>query len=210
MKLYYNPVSTYCQKVLTAFHEKNVSFKPEIVDLADPKKREEYKKINVMGKVPMVVLDDGWKIPESSIIIEYLDTHFDTGTRLIPTDKDQARQTRFFDRITDMYVTDSAVCLFLDKVKFRPAEASVLAAAKERLNTLLPVLNEHFAKKTWVMGDHFTMADCALAPALSVMRVVHPFDSFANVKSYFGRIVERPSFAKVLADAAPFVAKMGI
>src|SRR5689334_20819066 len=97
MKLYYNPVSPYSQKALTAFYEKNVSFEPEIVNFRDPAAMEAYRKVNPLGKVPTLVLEDGWKIPESTIIIEYLEDHF-TGKQLIPAEKDAARQTRFHDR----------------------------------------------------------------------------------------------------------------
>src|SRR5262245_40342691 len=107
MKLYYHPLSTYSQKTVMAFHEKEVSFTPEIINVFDPTAHAAYRAVNPLGKVPMLVLDDDWKIPESSIIIEYLDTHFSTGTRLIPEDKDLARQTRFRDRMADLYINDS-------------------------------------------------------------------------------------------------------
>src|SRR4051794_38545067 len=105
MKLYFHPVSSYSQKVLVAFYEKNVPFAPEIVEFTESG-RAEYLKINPLGKIPFVVADNGHKVPESSIIIEYLDGHFDSGTRLIPADKDLARQTRFHDRLSDLYLHD--------------------------------------------------------------------------------------------------------
>src|SRR4051812_3324883 len=104
MKLYFAPRSTYSQKALIALHEKRASFTPVIVSPADAGDRAELAKLTPLGKVPVLVLPDGWKIPESSIIIEYLDTHISTGTRLIPEDIDQARQTRFHDRLADLYV----------------------------------------------------------------------------------------------------------
>ena len=69
MKLYYFPLSTYLQKALMAFYEKDVSFSPQLVDLRDETKREEYRKIYPLGKIPLLIRDDGWTIPESTIII---------------------------------------------------------------------------------------------------------------------------------------------
>src|SRR5688500_19217818 len=117
MKLYFHPRSPYSQKTMIAFHEKQVSFTPVMVNLADAAARAEHRKLNPLGKVPVLVLDDGWKIPESSIIIEYLDTHFASGPRLIPEDRDLARQTRFHDRIVDLYVNDPMTLIFFDGQK---------------------------------------------------------------------------------------------
>lgn len=39
----------------------------------DPEERAQYREVHPMGKVPLLVVDDDHLIPESSIIIEYLD-----------------------------------------------------------------------------------------------------------------------------------------
>ncbi|MCE2520368.1 MAG: glutathione S-transferase family protein [Alphaproteobacteria bacterium] len=59
--------------------------------------RERYHKLYPLGRIPLMVLDDGRLIPESSIIGEYLDANLDGGPRLIPPGPDEARQSRFHD-----------------------------------------------------------------------------------------------------------------
>lgn len=39
MKLYYNPLSTYSQKVMIAFNEKAIAYEPALVDLLTPEGR---------------------------------------------------------------------------------------------------------------------------------------------------------------------------
>jgi glutathione S-transferase len=210
MKLYYFPLSTYSQKTLIALHEKGVAFTPQIISAMDTTGRAEYLKINALGKVPTLVLDDGHVIPESTTIIEYLEDHHGaSGTRLIPEGKDLARQTRFHDRQFDLYFNEQMQVIFFDGRK-PEAERNPrgVAAAKKVLDTLLPLYDEHFAKRTWVMGDTFTMADCAAAPVLNYMRMVHPFEQHKHLTAYIGRLAERPSFVKVLAEAAPYMAAM--
>lgn len=209
MKLYYAPVSAFSQKVLIAFHEKGVPFTPELVNLFDPAARAEYKKVNPLGKVPTLVLDDGHKIPESTIIIEYLEGHFgDQGTRLIPADKDRARQTRFHDRNFDLYVNDPVATIFFDGRKPEAdRNAAAVRDAKATLDVMYKLYDQIFASRTWAMGDEFTMADCAAAPPLAYARMVYPFESYKNLTAYVGRLVERPSFARVLAEAAPYLAR---
>ena len=53
------------------------------------------------------------------------------------------------------------------------------------------------------MGDAFTMADCAAAPALFYADKVLPFtDTHKNTAAYFGRLMERASYARAIKEAA--------
>ena len=197
MKLYYHPRSPYSHKVMIALAEKRAAFEPVMVKPTD----EQLVKLTPLKKVPLLVLDDGWKIPESTIIIEYLDAHVSTGTRLIPEERDQARQTRFHDRITDLYMTEPLMTLL-----FQRGDAE---AAHARLDSLLTGFDGNLAKRTWVMGDAFTMADCALVPALRYARELHPFDRHEHVTAYFARAVDRPSVKAVFDEVTAHLAKSG-
>ena len=50
------------------------------------------------------------------------------------------------------------------------------------------------------MGDAFSLADCAAAPALSYANEVMPFDTHANLTACFDRRKARPSYAPVLKE----------
>jgi glutathione S-transferase len=213
MKLYLNYLSPYSQKTLVGLYEKQIAFTPELVNLGDPEARAAYAKVYPLGKVPLLVLDDGYLIPESTTILEYADAHFDTGTRLIPADKDAARRTRFLDRQFDLYVNDAFQRVFFagDRPGVPPEnpnarEVRRIDGAKKTLRTTYDYLNHHFAKNTWALGDDFTMADCS-AIALAYARMVVPFDDHPELGRYFGRLVERPSVARVLGEAAPYMPK---
>ena len=211
MKLYHHPISSYSQKVLIAFHEKNVKFEPVLVDLMNPAAREEYKKVNPHGVVPTLVLGDGWKVPESSIIIEWLENNHATGTRLIPEDKNLARQVRFFDRISDLYLNNPMQTIFFDGLKPEgDREPKRVAKAKETVLTSLGLMDQHFAKKgPWTMGDSFTMADCAAAPALFYLRGMVPYaDTHKHVEAYWNRLTERPSVKHAIGLAMPYITAM--
>ena len=195
MQLYYHPRSPYSHKVMIALAEKRVAFEPVMVRPDD----ERLARLTPIKKVPVLVLADGWKIPESTIIVEYLDTHFSTGTRLIPDDRDQARQTRFHDRIADLYIAEPLMALL-----FKRGDAD---AAHARIDAMLTGLDEHLSKRAWVMGDAFTLADCSLIPVLRYARELHPFDRYKHVTAYFARALERPSVKGVFDEVAPHFAK---
>jgi glutathione S-transferase len=55
------------------------------------------------------------------------------------------------------------------------------------------------------MGETFSLADCAAAPALFYGSMVVPFGGeHKNVAAYLERIKARPSFARVLKEAEPY------
>jgi glutathione S-transferase len=209
MKLFFNPVSSYSQKALMAFYEKNVTFEPVVVNLMDPQGRADYLKVYPIGKIPFLKVDEkNLDIFESSSIIEYLEHNFSTGTKLIPSDPDLARQVRMRDRFFDCYVNDPMQKIFFDRM--RPAgknDEFGVAEAKGRLDAAYAMLDKSLTG-TWAVGNDFTMADCAAAPPLAYAKMVHPFDSYKNVVAYVNRLMERPSFQRCLKDAAPILAQM--
>lgn len=59
--------------------------------------------------------------------------------------------------------------------------------------------------RTWATGDTFGMADCAAAPALYYANLVAPFgETRKATAAYLARLVARPSFTRVIAEAQPY------
>ena len=57
------------------------------------------------------------------------------------------------------------------------------------------------------MGDDFSLADCAAAPALFYANKVVPFGAARpHLAAYFMRLQARPSYARVLKEAEPYFA----
>src|SRR5215468_9365521 len=105
LKLYYHPLSSFRWKALVALYENDTPFEPVVVDLGEEKSRAAFLEVWPIGQFP-VIRDEGrdWLVPESSIIVEYLDQHFPGPTRFIPADPERARQTRMRDRFFDLHV----------------------------------------------------------------------------------------------------------
>lgn len=204
MKLYSFPLSTYSQKVLIALGEKGVTCEIEDVMLFDDEQRARYREVYPLGKIPLLVLDDGHMIPESSIIVEYLDTHFDSGTRLIPVDAEASRKVRFQDRMLDLYLNDPVATLVFQSWKPESErDAELVERASFRIGVMYRFMNQEMAHRTWSAGDDFTLADCAAAPPLFYAREVAPFDEYPNVVAYWERLEARASYAAVVEAARP-------
>lgn len=209
LKLYLHPLSSFCQKVLIALYESGTPFEARTVDLF--KELAEYKKIWPIGKIP--VLRDEAKdrtVPETSIIIEYLAQHYPGKAQLFPADRDQCREMRLRDRFYDLYVNVPMQKVVTDKL--RPAgknDPFGVEEAKTLLQTSIGMVDQDMTDKRWAMGEAFTMADCAAAPALFYANMVMPFrDTHRNAGAYVDRLLERPSFARVIKEAQPYFAMM--
>jgi glutathione S-transferase len=209
LKLYFHPLSSFCQKVLIAFYENETPFEPHIVDLADEASSADFKKIWPIGKFP-VLRDDARDrtVPESSIIIEYLSQDYPGETQLVSADADLARQTRLRDRFFDLYVNVPMGKIVTDRL--RPAgknDPHGVEEARKLLQISCGMIDREIGTKTWAMGDAFSMADCAAAPALFYANMVMPFgDTHKNVAAYLARLMGRPSFARAVREAQPYLA----
>src|SRR3979490_2754204 len=115
LTLHFHPLASYCWKPLIALYENGTPFTPVLVDLGNAAERAALLKLWPVGKFP-VLRDDAKDriVPESSIIIEYLDTHYPGATRFLPADADLARQTRLSGRLYALYVHLSAHKIFRD------------------------------------------------------------------------------------------------
>jgi glutathione S-transferase len=208
LTLYFHPLSSFCQKALIAFYENDIPFTPHMVSLFDEASATAFRKIWPIGRFP--VLRDETRdrtVPESSIIIEYLAQHYPGSTQLVPADGDAARQTRLRDRFFDLYVNVPVGKLVTDRL--RPPgrnDPHGVEEAKALLRTSLGMIEQDMAKKTWAMGDSFTMADCAAAPALFYADKVIPFgETHKNAAAYLARLMARPSYARALEEAKPYL-----
>jgi glutathione S-transferase len=209
LEFYFHPLASYCHKALIALYENDTPFVPHIVDLQDESSSAEFKKIWPIGKMP--VLRDGATnrtIPEASIIVEYLALHYPGRTALVPGDADLAWQMRLRDRFYDLYVQEPMAKVVTDRL--RPPgrnDAHGVELARTQLQTAYHMIDREMATKTWAMGDAFGMADCAAAPALFYANMIMPIgDSHDNAARYLRRLVERPSFARVIEEAEPYFA----
>lgn len=87
MKLFYQTHSPYARKVLVMAHEANLAERLQVIhhETSPTLRNEEVFRVNPLGKVPVLVLDDGTPLFDSHVICDYLDG-LHAGPRLIPTE----------------------------------------------------------------------------------------------------------------------------
>jgi glutathione S-transferase len=207
LTLYMHPLSSYCHKALIAFYENDTPFKAQSVDLGNETERENLRRLWPLAKFPLLRDEaTGRTIPESTMIIEYLAQHYPGRSELVPEDPELAWQVRFADRFYDLHVHAHMQRIVFDRV--RPdgkQDPFIIEMARANLRTAYEMIDNDMQSKTWVLGDTYTMADCAASPALFYAARLVPFDQYKNLSAYFARLLERPSYARVLREAEPFM-----
>jgi glutathione S-transferase len=207
LTLHFHPLSSFCWKVLIALYENDTPFTAHLLDAGDETWRGSLKKLWPVGKFP-VLRDDARDrvVPESSIIIEYLDQYYPGRVRFIPADPEPAWQTRLRDRFYDCYVHLSAQKIVGDRLRSEAARDSHgVAEARERLRSCYDMIDQQMTSSSWAMGDAFGLADCAALPALFYGDKVEPLgEKHGNAVAYLERLKARPSVARVLAEAEPY------
>lgn len=207
LTLYFHPLSSFCHKVLIALYENGTAFEGRVVDPGDPDSRAALRALWPIGKFP-VLRDEARDrtVPESSIVIEYLDTYYPGPCRLLPAHTNQRLEARAWDRFFDLHVEVPLQRIVAERL--RPegeADGAAVAAAKAALATAYDIVERRMTTCDWADGADFGIADCAAAPALFYANAILPFaGSHPATAAYLDRLTDRPSYARVLAEAQPY------
>jgi len=207
LTLYLHPLASFCHKVLIALYENEVAFTPQMVDFSDLGSAAALLDRWPVGKIP--VLHDsatGQTVPETSIIIEYLQDRYPSPVRLLPNDAETALDVRLWDRFYDLYVSVPMQKIVTDRI--RPAGSNDphgVAEARALLQQAYGMIEVRMTGREWAAGDAFSLADCAALPGLFFAGIVEPFgaDRPALV-AYFERLLARPAVQRTLREAQPY------
>jgi glutathione S-transferase len=205
LTLHEHPFASYCWKALVALYERDVPF--ERVQVDDEADRARLAELWPMASMPVLEDNDaGIAVPESTIVVEYLD-RFGDAPPLIPTEPEAALRARLWDRVIDGRVQTPMQKIVLDNL--RPegtGDPHGVEEARAALDRIYAVLDEQLRGSDWLAGAEFTLADCSAAPGLFYARAVRRWDEdgLADLTRYYETLVARPSVARVIDEARPF------
>lgn len=205
--LYIHPLASFCHKVLVGLYENATAFEPRVVDFGDPGSAAALFERWPVGKIP-VLHDTGADrvVPETSIIIEYLQAHHPGPVRLLPDDPDVRLEVRLWDRFFDLYVSVPMQKIVADRLRPEGAkDPHGVLEARAMLDEAYPMIEARMREREWAAGGGFSMADCSALPGLFFASVVHPFHrDQGGVAAYLERLMARPSARRVLREAQPW------
>ena len=210
-KLYGTPLSPFARKVLIALAEKEIQFDHDpVAHFALP---EGYEKLHPLRKVPVFVTDQDQAIPDSTVILNYLD-RVHPEPRLIPEDPIAASRALFLEEYMDSDVSPAIATLFIEKlaaplVMNRPTnEEKVNRAWNDKLPPLLTYINEVVGDHDFLVDDTFSVADIAFASSYCNLKhtgLEIDQEQYPNLRRYADQIIQRPTVAQLYqAEVAQF------
>ncbi len=186
--LYDAPRCPYCARVRVVLAEKGVEYETVEIDLAD-RPAWLYEK-NPLGKVP-VLEEDGFILPESPVIMEYLEERYPEPA-LLPADPEDRALARLLIFRFDTNLGDAYYA-------FRRGDEK----GEEWLSHCLGRLDQYVAR-----GPRpYTLADIAYLPWVIRARDLLGFDlaPFPHVEAWLAELLDRPAVAQEAGVVAALV-----
>ena len=193
LTLYDAPRCPYCARARIVLAEKSIPYETVTIDLAS---RPDWlvERNPPDGRVP-VLEEDGWVLPESVVIDEYLEERFPEPP-LLPADPGERAVARLL------------VFRFDDLGKPYYALRRGADDAHERLDDVLTGLDRTLSAMPFLTGRSFGLADVAYLPWLLRMRDLmgFSFDGYATLAAWLERCSERASVADEVETVASLAA----
>ena len=195
MKLIGSLASPFVRKARIVLAEKRIEYElvvdnPSASDTRVP----EY---NPLGKVPVLITDDGATLYDSSVIVEYLDTVSPVG-RLIPEPGRARIHVKRWEALADGLL-DAAVLIASERR--RPASKQSkdwIERQTRKVRQGLRVASSELADRAWCWGDSYSLADIALGCALGYLDFrfanLDWRTQFANLARHTDKLSKRPPF----------------
>lgn len=194
MKLLYTVNSPYARKVRIVAAEKHIELELELVVLADP--ACPVKQYNPLGKVPVLILDDGDSLYDSRVIVEYLD-HRTPLAHLLPQDHSAKIRVRRWEALADG-VCDAAVAVIMEQRKEAP-NTELIDKQMGKVLSSLQTLNDDLDENKWCVNNTFSLADIAVGCTLGYLylRFAERLDfpnAYPNLHRLQTELLKRDSF----------------
>jgi glutathione S-transferase len=200
MKLLGSIPSPYTRKVRIVLAEKRVECTFETVEVMSA--NTPVPQHNPLGKIPVLVLDDGATLYDSRVIAEFLDTVSPMG-RLIPEESRGRIAVRRWEALADG-VLDAGILMRYERAREAGLQSKAwIDRQTGKLERGLAEMAKDLAEKPWCHGNGYTLADIACGCTLGWLAFRFPEidwrGTYPNLARHFDKLSERTSFA----DTAP-------
>jgi len=202
MKLVTSLTSPDGRKVRVVLLEKKIPFQLQVENPWLPD--SVVTSLNPLGKVPVLVLEDGESVFDSRVIVEYLD-HVSPVAHLIPGEPKSRMVVRGVEALADG-VTDAAVALYLERKRAPEQQSSDWLLLQERtLFRGLEALSEALGEKPWYLGNSMTLADLACGCMLGYLSLRFPEIDWRGAHPNLAKLADKLATRASFKETVPVV-----
>jgi len=196
LKLIASKTSPFARKVRIALAEKKVEY--QIVESSAWEPGNPVHAYNPLGKLPVLILDDGTHLYDSRVIVEYVDL-VSPVSRLIPEPARQRIAVKKWEALADG-VCDAAATIVIERR--RPANLQSeewIDRQQRKIDEGVGELARELGDRAWCYGESCSLADIATGCALGYLDLRHGEldwrDRYPNLARLAERLGKRASFA---------------
>ena len=198
MKLVYSPPSPFVRKVTTLIYHANLNDSIELINVKTTalSVAEEARAANPLGKIPVMILEDGKAIFDSRVITRYLDDF--AGSNLYPQDK-------IYDILTLEALADgimeSAVSITYES-KLRPQNEQSPSWMEAQWSKVLHAIKALDDGQFQAMDSEMNMGQIAVACALGYLDFRHNARQWrsghSDLASWNDKMMKLPAIIKTI------------
>ena len=198
MKLVYSPPSPFVRKVTTLIYHANLNDRIELINVKTTalSVAEEARAANPLGKIPVMILEDGKAIFDSRVITRYLDDF--AGSNLYPQDK-------IYDILTLEALADgimeSAVSITYES-KLRPQNEQSPSWMEAQWSKVLHAIKALDDGQFQAMDSEMNMGQIAVACALGYLDFRHNARQWrsghSDLASWNDKMMKLPALIKTI------------
>lgn len=181
--------------------ELNIPHEIKVVPLRTPD--SPIHNVNPLGRVPTLQLEGGEVITENGAILPYLADLKPEAGLIAPAGSVERAQIQEWIGFLNSDIHPAFRPIYRPEA-YTPeteAHAAIKETGKERLLTLLKIIDGKLAGKTWAVGERFTIADAYLGvvSTWAEKRGLTPLSDFPNLAAFHERYKIRPSVQAAFA-----------
>ncbi len=205
MKLIGSLTSPYVRKVRIVLSEKSIDHEFTNDPPFSPDTR--VAQVNPLGKVPALIMDEGYILFDSRVIVEYLDDMKDVGScRLIPTTGPQRLRVKRWEALADGII-DACVAIYLERKRPESQQSQEwIERQQKKIDQGLQAVAAELGDKPWCEGESITLADIALGCMLGWLDLRYQQlawrETYPNLARHFDEMMKRPSFSETVPPAS--------
>ncbi len=203
MKLIGSHTSPYVRKVRVVLAEKKLDYHFELENVWVPETK--IQQLNPLGKVPCLIMEDGYVMQDSRVIVEYLDTLTPVCKLLAPNGRERA-DIKCWEALADG-VLDAGVLVRLERTLRPAAQQSEewIARQMKKVELGLAEMSERLGEANWGASNHYSLADVAVGCCLGWLTFRFPEidwrGNHPNLGKLFDKLSERASFKDTIPVA---------
>ena len=200
MKLVGSLTSPWVRKIRIVLAEKKIDY--EMIVDSPWEAGNQVSKYNPLGKVPVLLMEDGSSLYDSRVIADYLDTVTPL-SRLIPEANHERIATKRWEALADG-VTDAAVSALLEsRRKASEQSKSWIERQRGKVALGLEAMSTELGEQPWCTGNSYSLADVSVGACLGFLEFrfkdIEWRKTYPNLDKLFDKLMQRQS----LIDTVP-------